>query len=72
MVKNPSKVKAFGIHLRRLRESAGMSQQNLADTAEIAKITIQRIENAKYSATLDMLITISKALQISLSELTDF
>ena len=49
-----------------------MIQQDLADTAEIAKITIQRIENAKYSATLDMLITISKALQISLSELTDF
>ena len=71
-MKNPSKVKAFGIHLRRLREGAGMSQQDLADTAEIAKITIQRIENAKYSATLDMLITISTALQISLSELTDF
>jgi len=60
------------MHLRRLREGAGMSQQELADTAEIAKITIQRIENAKYSATLDMLITISKALTISLSDLTDF
>lgn len=60
------------MHLRRLREGAGMSQQDLADTAEIAKITIQRIENAKYSATLDMLITISKALRIPLTELTDF
>ena len=60
------------MHLRRLREGAGMSQQDLADTAEIAKITIQRIENAKYSATLDMLITISKALKIPLTELTDF
>ncbi len=71
-MKNPSKVKAFGIHLRRLRESVGMSQQDLADEAEIAKITIQRIENAKYAATIDMLITISKALDLSLSELTDF
>ena len=71
-MKNPSKIKAFGMHLRRLREGAGMSQQELADTAEIAKITIQRIENAKYSATLDMLITISKALKIPLTELTDF
>lgn len=49
-----------------------MSQQDLADEAEIAKITIQRIENAKYAATIDMLITISKALDLSLSELTDF
>ena len=49
-----------------------MSQQNLADTAEIAKITIQRIENAKYSATLDMLITLSEAFNITLKELVDF
>jgi DNA-binding XRE family transcriptional regulator len=28
---------------------AGMSQQDLADHAELSKITIQRIENAKYS-----------------------
>ena len=60
------------MHLRRLSEGVGMSQQDLADTAEIAKITIQRIENAKYSATLDKLITISKALDLSLLELTDF
>ena len=71
-VKNPTRIKAFGVHLRRLREKAEMSQQQLADTADIAKITIQRIENAKYSSTLDMLITLSKALKIPLKELTDF
>ena len=71
-MKNTASIKAFGVHLRQLREKAEMSQQNLADTAEIAKITIQRIENAKYSATLDMLITISEALNISLKELVDF
>ena len=60
------------MHLRRLREEAEMSQQDLADNADIAKITVQRIENAKYSATLDMLITLSKALQIPLSELVNF
>ena len=57
------------MHLRRLREDSGLSQQQLADTADIAKITIQRIENAKYATTLDMLLTISKALRIPLSEL---
>ena len=71
-MKNPATIKAFGSHLRRLREGAGMSQQQLADTAYIAKITIQRIENAKYSATLDMLVTLSTALEIPLKDLVDF
>ena len=71
-MKNTARIRSFGIHLRQLREKAEMSQQSLADTAEIAKITVQRIENAKYSATLDMLITISEALNITLKELVDF
>ena len=71
-MRNPARIKSFGVHLRRLREEAEMSQQELADTADIAKITIQRIENAKYSATLDMLITLSKALKIPLPKLIDF
>jgi DNA-binding XRE family transcriptional regulator len=71
-VRNPARIKSFGVHLRRLREEAGISQQELADIADIAKITIQRIENAKYSTTLDILITLSKALKIPLHNLTDF
>jgi len=71
-VKNPSEVKKFGVHLRKLREAKGISQQKLADEADIAKITIQRIENAKFSATIDVLINLAQALNISLSELVDF
>jgi DNA-binding XRE family transcriptional regulator len=71
-LKNPAKIKAFATHLRVLREKAGMSQQELADTADISKITIQRIENAKYSATLDTLISIAEAIQVPLKKLLDF
>lgn len=71
-LKNPAEIKAFAIHLRILREKAGMSQQELADTAEISKMTVQRIENSKYSVTLDTLISISTALQIPLKKLLDF
>lgn len=71
-MKNPAGIKAFATHLRVLREKAGMSQQELADTAELSKITIQRIENAKYSVTLDTLISISEALQIPLKKLIDY
>ncbi|MCS3801464.1 DNA-binding XRE family transcriptional regulator [Chitinophagaceae bacterium OAS944] len=49
-----------------------MSQQELADTAEISKITVQRIENAKYSVTLDTLISIAGALNMPLKKLVDF
>lgn len=49
-----------------------MSQQELADTAEISKITIQRIENAKYSVTLDTLVSLAAALEIPLKKLVDY
>jgi len=71
-VKNPTGVKAFGIHLRRLREAKNLSQQQLADLADVAKITIQRIENAKFSATVDIAISLAKALEVSLAELVDY
>jgi len=49
-----------------------MSQQELADAAGISKITIQRIENAKYSVTLDTLISMAEGLSIPLKKLADF
>ncbi len=71
-MKNPSDIKALGTHLRRLRDARNLSQQELADQADLAKITIQRIENAKYCATIDVLISVARALKIDLSELLDF
>ena len=71
-MKNPSGIKAFGVQLRRLRESKDLSQQELADRADVAKITVQRIENAKYTVTLDVLISLSEALEVSLIQLLDF
>ena len=71
-MKNPNGIKAFATHLRRLRDSKNISQQKLADDADIAKKTIQRIENAQTAATIDILISLSRGLKISISELTDF
>ena len=71
-MKNPSGIKAFGVQLRRLREAKALSQQELADLADVAKITVQRIENAKYTVTLDVLISLAQALEISLNELLEF
>lgn len=72
LVKNPKGVKAFGIYLRQLRETRNLSQQELADLADLAKKTIQRIENGHAAATNDVMISIARALNISLKELVDF
>jgi transcriptional regulator with XRE-family HTH domain len=71
-VKNPAEVKKFGTHLRKIREEHDLSQQQLADMANVAKITIQRIENAKYAVTIDVLVSIANALDISVSELVKY
>lgn len=71
-VKNLSDIKAFGTHLRRVREKHDLSQQQLADIAAVAKITIQKIENAKFSVTLDVIVSIAKALNMKSKELLDY
>ncbi len=71
-MKNPSGLQAFGTHLRKIREGKSMSQQALADVSNVDKKTIQRIEHAKFSVTLDVLISIAEGLQIPLGELVDY
>jgi transcriptional regulator with XRE-family HTH domain len=71
-VKNPAGVKAFGIRLRQLRESKSLSQQALADGADVSKLTIQRIEHAKGAPTLDVLISLAHALELPLRDLLTF
>lgn len=71
-MKNPSGIQAFGVHLRRLREERGMSQQELADLADVSKMTVLRVENARHTATLDVLLSLSRALQVPLPDLVRF
>jgi transcriptional regulator with XRE-family HTH domain len=71
-VKNEVVLLAFGQHLRQLREARGWSQQALADVADVSKPTIYRIETARYSVTLDVLVSLAQALEISLAELVSF
>ena len=71
-MKNPTSVEAFGVHLKGLREARGWSQQALADYADVAKLTVQRIEHAKGAPTLDVLVSLARALHLPLRELMDF
>jgi transcriptional regulator with XRE-family HTH domain len=59
----------FGLRLRKLRESKNISQQALADDAEVAISTIQRIEQAKMVTNIDIVLSLAKALDILPEEL---
>lgn len=71
-VKNPSLLHAFGEHLRALRKQRGLSQQALADEADLSWPTVQRVEAGRQSATLEVLAALAQALGIPLLELVDF
>ncbi len=71
-MKHPAAIRTFGVHLRQLREKQQLSQQELANLADMAKTSIQRFENAQMSATIDALISIAKGLEIPMKDLMDF
>ena len=68
-MKYGEEIKNFGSNLRRLREAANLSLQELADDADIAKSTIHRLEKGQYAATLVIVFALAKALEISPEEL---
>ena len=67
-MKNAAGILAFGRHVRQLRETRGWSQEVLADEADIAKPTVQRIEKGQAAATLEVLLSLARALQVPFGE----
>ena len=72
VVKNPATIHAFGVHLRTLRLQQGLSQQALADEADLSRPTVQRVETGHLCATLDVLASLARGLHLPLRELMDF
>lgn len=70
-MKNPAGLKAFSERLRFLRKERGYSQQKLADIANVEQSTIKRIELVQLAPTLDLLITLSRALGLEVRDLVD-
>lgn len=70
-MQNPTEIKGLGTRLRKLREENHLSQQQLADIANISKSTIKRIENARTTVSFDIIISIAKALNISICKVVD-
>lgn len=71
-VRNDKLLKKFGKHLRNLREKMEMSQEALANEANVPISQIGRIERGEVNATLSTLNALADALEIRLNELLIF
>lgn len=70
-MKNPAGLRAFSERLRSLRKQRGYSQQKLADIANVEQSTVKRIELVQLAPTLDLLISLSRALNLEVRDLVD-
>lgn len=57
--------------LRGLRQSLGLSLDDLADRTHLSPSTISRIENGKRSISLDVLVALAGGLQVSIDALLE-
>ncbi len=71
-VKDKEFLKAFGIHLKKLREAKGISQESLSYDAGMAQNQVGLIENGKINTSISTLYALSKALEVSYKELLNF
>lgn len=68
-VKNVEVMKAFGKKLRTLRIARDLSQEQLANLAEIPLSQVGRIERGEINTTISTMSALAVALELSLYEL---
>lgn len=59
----------FGLRLRALREQAGLTQQQLADSSKIHRVTIARAETGTREIGLTSVLALADALAVEPGEL---
>jgi DNA-binding XRE family transcriptional regulator len=60
---------SIGSRIRRLREAAGMTQEELSSSAGIGRVTLVRIEKGEQSPRYETLVALSRALGLPQGEL---
>ncbi|WP_396154764.1 helix-turn-helix domain-containing protein [Flavobacterium macrobrachii] len=61
-----------GKQIQKIRESKGLSQQDLAAKCNFEKSNMSRLETVRVNPTLSTLVKVAKALDVSLIELFSF
>ena len=59
----------FALNLRRARNARGLSQEALVHEADVDRTYVSALERSKYSATIDMVDKLAKALGVDASAL---
>lgn len=62
---------SIGKKIKSIRESKGLTQQNLADLCDFEKSNVSRIESGRTNITIKNLYKISQALGVKISDLVD-
>lgn len=57
----------FGTRLRKLRETRGLTQRDLADRVEIELVQISRYERGQYLPNAETLVSLGRALRVDLN-----
>jgi transcriptional regulator with XRE-family HTH domain len=70
--RNPELIKAFGEHLRKVRESKRLTQEELAFRCELPLSQVGRIERGVHSPTLSTLYILAGGLDVEAKVLLDF
>ena len=71
MPKRHRSLTAFGLAVRRAREAKGLTQERLAERAELDSTYISGIERGVRNASLISLVRVAKGLGTPLSELCE-
>ena len=58
-------------NVRRLRQDAGLSQQDLAKAAKIRQALVSEIERGEANPTLESLVKLAEVLKVDLARLFD-
>lgn len=66
------KYKKLGLNIAYYRKERGLSQMQLADKIEISRTHMSRIENNDCAVSLDVIFSISDALNVSVEKLFEF
>jgi len=71
-VRNEKFLKAFGVHLRKIRKSLNFLQERLAYESGIELRQIGRIERGEINTGLSTVVLIAETLKVDIKDLFDF
>lgn len=69
MRKNAKLPKALGKKIQRIRKKTGMTQEDVAEKIGISRAYMGYIEQGRYSASLEVIEKVAKALKVKVSDL---